>query len=106
MSAEKYLPNARLAGVLFIMATTATIVSQVIVEPILDASDVGAAAQASRGLFSLGIMFEVINALASAGIGIALFPILRRAKVTAAVGYLSIRAIEGATGVFAAVAFI
>ena len=40
------------------------------------------------------------------GIAIALYPILKRVGETAAVGYLSIRAIEGATGVVAAVAFL
>ena len=91
---------SRLAGVLFIVATAATMASQIIMAPLLDGSRSEIASQGN--LVALATLLEVANALASAGIAIALYPVLRRFAETTAVGYVGLRVIEGALGATAA----
>lgn len=94
--------NSVVAGVLFITATAATSVSQIILEPLLAQGDVLAAFRAVGGSVAVATLFEAMNALASTGIAIALFVILYACNQTAAVAYLGLRAIEGAIGIAAA----
>ena len=98
--------NAKVAGILFVTATTATIISQIIAEPLL--SDAGrlAAADGTSVRIASAAFFEVVNALASAGIAIALFVILNLCAPTAAVAYLGLRVIEGSLGIVAAAALL
>ena len=91
---------ARIAGVLFIIATASTMVAQIILTPLLDASQ--AAAGPQNHLIAFAVLLEIANALASAGIAIAFYPVLRRCAELAATGYLGLRVIEGAVGVVAA----
>ena len=98
--------NARLAGVLFIAATTATSGSQLLMQPILADAFIVAAIQSSSTTFALAIMLELVNALASTGIAIALFVILNACSKTSAIGYLGLRTIEGALGIVAAAALL
>ncbi len=92
------------AGVLFITATAATVAAQALLDPILEAR--GELHPGLTGNLRLATVFEMLNALASAGIAIALFPILTRHAAGAAIGYVSIRAIEGCLGMIAAVSLI
>ncbi len=101
------LPNAdalqhaaRIAGVLFITATASTMAAQIILTPLLNASQV--ATEPQTHLVALAVLLETANALASAGIAIAFYPVLRRCAELAATGYLGLRVIEGAVGVVAA----
>jgi len=103
---ETFRGNAVLAGVLFITATTATVISQVLMDPLLSQADPVAAIRAASGVFAAAVGLELVNALASLGIAVALFAVLRRHNLTAAVGYLGLRAVEGATGVLAAAGFL
>ncbi len=91
---------ARVAGVLFITATASTMAAQIILTPLLDASQVAADPQIH--LIAFAVLLEIANALASAGIAIAFYPVLRRCAELAATGYLGLRVIEGAVGVVAA----
>ena len=91
---------ARLAGVLFITATASTMAAQAIVGPLLESRETTGNLQAN--LVALAVLLELANALASAGIAIAFYPVLRRCAEIAATGYLGLRIIEGATGVVAA----
>lgn len=94
------------AGLLFITATGATVVSQLLLAPMLTAADpLGALGQA-RETWIGGAALEMANAIASAGIAIALFPILWRVSLASAAAYLGLRVIEGAIGVFAAVSLL
>jgi len=93
---------ARVAGVLFITATASTMGAQTILASLLDGAPEADAIQ--RHLFALVVLLELANALASAGIAIAFYPVLRRLAETAATGYLGLRIIEGAVGVVAAAA--
>lgn len=90
---------ARIAAVLFIVATASTMAGQMILEALPDAAK-GLAAQ--RDLVALAIVCEIANGLASAGIALAFYPVLRRVSELAATGYLGLRIVEGALGVAAA----
>lgn len=94
------------AGVLFIAATGGTMASQMIIAPMLETPDFAGNVMAHRNLFVLGVVFELINALASAGIAIAFFPILWRCARVLAPAYGGIRAIEGSIGVVAAIGLL
>lgn len=95
--------SAIVAGILFIVATSATMVSQIIIGPIIAEPDIVASVSASRSAFTLGVVLELANSLASAGIAIAMFPVLRRCIEGVAVGYVGFRVIEAALGIVAAI---
>ncbi|MEL7489339.1 MAG: DUF4386 domain-containing protein [Pseudomonadota bacterium] len=97
---------ARIAGALFITATTATMISQVMMEPLIGGADLSDAADSFRGTLAVAALLEITNALASAGIAISLYPILRCYAELPATGYLGMRLIEAAAGVAAAVGLI
>lgn len=90
---------ARVAAVLFITATASTMASQMIMEGLPDAAT---GLTAKRDLVALATAFEIANGLASAGIALAFYPVLRRVSELAATGYLGLRIVEGALGVAAA----
>ncbi|WP_411891676.1 DUF4386 domain-containing protein [Yoonia sp. SDW83-1] len=85
---------------LFIIATASTMAAQIILSPLLDASQ--RATDPQTNPVALAVLLEIANALASAGIAIAFYPVLRRCAELAATGYLGLRVIEGAVGVVAA----
>jgi hypothetical protein len=61
---------------------------------------------AQNDLVALAVVFEIANGLASAGIALAFYPVLRRVSELAASGYLGLRIVEGALGVAAAAGFM
>jgi hypothetical protein len=88
---------AVIAGVLFITATVADVISRVgFLTPILGAPDAleGVAANESRVL--LGALLLVVGAVAASGIAIALYPVLRQRDHALAIGSVGFRLIEGA----------
>ncbi len=88
---------AVVAGVLFIVATVADIISRaVFVQPILSAPDYLAGVSANEGQVLLGALLLVIGAVAAAGIAIALYPVLRKHNEGLALGSVGFRLIEGA----------
>jgi len=91
--------STRIAAVLFVAATASTMASQMILERLSD-SAAGLATQ--QDLLALAVVFEIVNGLASAGIALALYPVLRRLSELMATGYLGLRVLEGALGVAAA----
>ncbi|MEK6250211.1 MAG: DUF4386 domain-containing protein, partial [Planctomycetales bacterium] len=91
-----------IAGILFITATAATMASQIIIAPMLAAPDVADNVIAHRHVFTLGIVLEIIKALASAGIAVAFFPILWQCSRILAPAYGGLRAIEASVGIVAA----
>ncbi len=94
--------TARIVGILFITATLATSISQVLLSPILETPDFLMHIVANSNQFVLGVLLELVNALASAGIAIAIFPVLKKYSEGIATGYVSFRAIEAAIGIVAA----
>jgi hypothetical protein len=73
---------AVVAGVLFIIATVADVISRaVFVQPILSAPDYLTGISANEGQVLLGALFLLIGAVAAAGIAIALYPVLRKTRL-------------------------
>jgi hypothetical protein len=88
---------AVVAGVLFIIATVADVISRVVfLQPILGAPDYLARIATNENQVLLGALFLVIGAVAAAGIAIALYPVLRTHNEALALGSVGFRLIEGA----------
>ena len=88
---------AVVAGVLFIVATVADLISRVVlVQPILSAPDYLTKISANENQVLLGALFLFIGAAAAAGIAIALYPVLRKHNEGLALGSVGFRLIEGA----------
>ena len=91
-------PNRRAgvaAGVLFIVATVADLISRALVQPVLGAQDYLVRVSANEGQVLLGALFLVIGAVAAAAIAIALYPVLRKHNEALALGSVGFRLIEG-----------
>ena len=88
--------TARIAGVLFITATVASILGNVgFLNPILNTPDYLLKISANENRVILGALFLLIAAFASASIAISLYPILRRYHEGLALGSVGFRLIEG-----------
>lgn len=103
---SEYRTETIVAGLLFITATGATMVSQTIIAPMLATADAAEYVMAHRSLFVLGVVLEIVNALASAGIAVTLFPILWHCARVLAPAYGSLRAIEASLGIVAAIGLL
>ncbi len=88
--------TAIVVGVLFITATVAGIISGVVLAPIMTGEDYLAEVHANETSFFIGALAIVVMGLAGAGIGISLYPVLRRHNEGAAMGSAGFRIIEGA----------
>ena len=97
---ERWTANRRyavVAGVLFILATVADLISRVVlVQPILSAPVDLTKISANEDQVLLGALFLFIGAAAAAGIAIALYPVLRKHDEGLALGSVGFRLIEGA----------
>jgi hypothetical protein len=88
---------AVVAGVLFIIATVADVISRVaLVQPILSAPVDLTKISAHENQVLLGALLLLIGAAAATGIAIALFPVLRKHDEGLALGAVAFRLIEGA----------
>ena len=88
---------AVVAGVLFIIATVADLISRVVlVQPILSAPVDLAKVSANEDQVLIGALFLFIGAAAATGIAIALYPVLRKYNEVLALGSVGFRLIEGA----------
>ncbi|MCP4074360.1 MAG: DUF4386 domain-containing protein [Hyphomicrobiales bacterium] len=103
---SKYRIETMVAGVLFITATAATMASQMIIAPMVATPNVQEFVIEHRTLFVLGVLLEIVNALASAGIAVAFFPILWNCARVLAPAYLTLRAIEASIGVAATIGLV
>jgi hypothetical protein len=93
MNSEK--KNTRIAGVLFITATVAGIISGVFLGPILEAPDYLAKVSANETQWLIGVLFNFIMAVAGASIAIPMYPILKKHNEGMALGSVGFRIIEG-----------
>jgi uncharacterized protein DUF4386 len=84
---------ARIAGVLFIIATVTVLVSQLFLGSI-SPSDYLSNISAHQNQVILGALFQVIAAFACAGIAISLYPVLRKYHEGLALGSVCFRTIE------------
>jgi Domain of unknown function (DUF4386) len=86
--------TARIAGVMFIIATVAAIIGGSLLLPALG-TDYLTKAAASEGRVVAGAVFELIQAITVVGIAVVLFPALRRRNERLALGYVGARTLEG-----------
>ncbi len=95
--------TARIVGVLFIIATAAASLSQVLLGPLFDDVDYLSEFAADDDLVGLGVLLDLITASAVVAIGVALFPVLKEQHEGAAAGYAGFRIVEGAVIVAGAI---
>ncbi len=88
--------NARIAGVLFIVATAAAVAGDYLVRPIRDDSEYLTTFATHETRVILSVVSELVLASAVIGIAAVLFPVLKRHSEGLAVGYVGARIIEGA----------
>jgi len=93
MNADRKI--AVVAGVLFITATVAGILSVAFTGPVLGTPDYLVKISANETRVIIGALFALIMAFACAGIGISLYPVLRKYNEGLAIGSVGFRIIEG-----------
>jgi hypothetical protein len=88
--------TAVVAGALFIVATTASLLGRVVLlDPILKGADVLTKIAANQNQVAAGALLGLVAFFTSAGIAIALYPVLRRYSEGLALGAVGLRIIEG-----------
>ena len=96
--------TARTAGVLFIVATAASLIGSALLNPVLHSSDYLATIFASQDRVTVGAFFWILAGMTSAGIALTLYPVLRQHGEGLAIGSVGFRIIEGTLYVVGAVA--
>lgn len=91
---EPLRKTARFVGALFLIAMAASLAGGGLVESAISAPDAQAAIVENSPLLIAGLLLELTNAVAVAGIGILMYPILGRFGDNMARGYLGFRIIE------------
>ncbi len=87
--------TAIIVGALFITATAAYSLGMVFLNPILDSTDYLTRVSGNAAQVRLGAFLVLIDAVAVAGIGIMIYPILKRRSEASALGYAGARIVEG-----------
>ena len=86
--------NAVVAGVLFVVATAASLLSGPFLSPVTGSNHLTAAAEHPTRV-AIGVLLGFIAAFAAPGIAIALYPVLRRFGEGLSLGAVAFRVIEG-----------
>jgi hypothetical protein len=86
--------TAATVGALFLIAMVASLVGGGMVESVISAPEPFAAVSGKEMLLVVGVLLELVNAIAVVGIGVLMFAMLKRHNETLALGYLSIRIVE------------
>lgn len=87
--------TAIIVGILFITATVAYSLGVILLEPILRASDHLTIASENENTMIIGSFLVLIDAVAVAGIGIMIYPVLKKHSGSLALGYAGARIAEG-----------
>lgn len=98
--------TAAVVGVLFIIGTVSGILGAIIGKPILDAPDYLSKLSANEGQMLIYTLLMFIMGVACAGIGLALYPILKKYNEGLAIGTVGFRIIEGVLNIVAAISLI
>ena len=101
-----YRTNAAIVGVLFILGTVPAILGAVNGKPILGAPDFLIKMSANEGQMLIYTLTMFIMGVACAGIGLALYPILKEYNEGLAIGTVGFRVIEGVLDIVAAISLI
>ncbi|HKJ41597.1 MAG TPA: DUF4386 domain-containing protein [Sunxiuqinia sp.] len=94
--------HAQIAGSLFLLAMTASLVGGGLLEPILSVPDFLATSISQEYLLKTGVLLELINAISVIGIAVILYPILKQFNERIALGYFAFRLIESIVCIHAA----
>ena len=86
--------NAKIVGVLFIVATVAGVLSVVVTGPILNSPDYLLKISANENQWILGSLFAFLMGVAGAGIGVWLYPVLKKYNEALALWSAGFRIIE------------
>jgi hypothetical protein len=87
--------TAVVAGVLFIVATTAGLIGRVVLlDPILEGADILAKVAVNQNQVAAGALFGLVGFFTCVGIAIALYPVLRRYSEGLSLGAVGLRIIE------------
>jgi len=86
---------ARITGILFIVATVASLLGSSLTGSIVGAPDYLVQIAANKNLIVVGALLAFVAAAGSAGIAIALYPVLRKYNEGLALGSVGFRLIEG-----------
>jgi hypothetical protein len=98
--------TAAVVGVLFIIGTVSGALGAVIGKPILDAPDYLSELSANEGQMLIFALLTFVMGVACAGIGLALYPILKKYNEGLAIGTVGFRVIEGVLDMVAAISLI
>jgi hypothetical protein len=98
--------NAAIVGVLFIIGTVSGVTGAAMVHPILDAPDYLLEISSHESQIIIATLLQFIMGAACAGIGLALYPILKKYHEGLAIGAVGFRVIEGVLDMIAAVGLI
>jgi hypothetical protein len=85
----------RTVGLLFIAATAASLIGSALLNPVLHSSDYLATIFANQGRVITGSFFWIVAGMTSAGIAMALYPVLRGHGQGLAIGSVGFRVVEG-----------
>ena len=86
---------AVIAGILFIVATAATIISSLLSAPYIEAQGYLSQVSANETQMVVGVISLLLTAIVVVSIAVMMYPLLRRHHEIVAVGYLSARIVEG-----------
>ncbi len=87
--------TARIVGALFIAASVAAVVGGTLILPAVDPGFL-TQAPAQEGRIVTGALLEFLLALSVIGIAVTVYPVLERHSRSLAIGYVAVRALEGA----------
>ena len=87
--------TAIIVGALFITATVAYSLGVIYLDPIIGGSDYLTKASENENQVILGAFLVLIDSVAVAGIGIVIYPILKKHNEALALGYAGARIVEG-----------
>lgn len=86
--------NEKITGAFFIAASSTAILAVLLYNPVLQPSDVLAAAAHASTRVSLGALFDLLLAISNIGTGIMLYPQLKRYSESWGLGYALFRLLE------------
>jgi len=91
---NSYRKTAIIVGALFITATVAYSLSAILLDPFVGGSDYLTSISENKNQVTIGALLVLIDCVAVAGIGIAIYPILKKHNETLALGYAGARIAE------------
>jgi len=98
--------TARIVGALFITATVVGLLGTSLTGSVVGAPDYLVQIAANKNLVVLGALLKFVAAAASAGIAIALYPVLRKHNEGLALGSVGFRLVEGVFYIVAALGLL